>query len=206
MADLPGGISPTRSAYLELKDERRQINEGYEFLDEKRLLLAAELLRRLREYEALRQVLQSLWDTARAALAAACGRHGLDGLSVLPVAAVEETRWTSTQQRFLGVTLADGSAEFERGDVPEAAVNPSPEAGQCADAFSAFAERLGELALAEGSLVRLVRDYTRTERRARALENVLLPELRDALHFMDEQLEAIDQEEAVRVRRARHEG
>ena len=205
MADLPGGISPTRSAYLELKDERRQIREGYEFLDEKRLLLAAELLRRLREYEALRQDLGVIWAEARAALAGACGRHGLEGLDVLPAAPVTETQWTSEERRFLGVMLIDGSADLVRGDPDRTAVNPSPESRECADAFFRLAGRLGELALAEASLIRLARDYTRTERRARALENVLLPELQDALHFMDEQLEAMDQEEAIRVRRARTE-
>jgi len=42
----------------------------------------------------------------------------------------------------------------------------------------------------------------RTERRARALENVLLPEIEGSLHYMDEQLETMDQEEAIRVRNA----
>ena len=203
MTDLPGGISPTRSAFLELKDERRQIREGYEFLDEKRLLLAAELLRRLRAYENLRRELGELWTEARAALAGACGRHGLDGLEVVPVGPVTETGWTSEERRFLGVMLIDGAASLAREDADRTAVNPSPESRQCADAFFRLAGRLGELALAEASLIRLARDYTRTERRARALENVLLPELQDALHFMDEQLEAMDQEEAIRVRRAR---
>jgi V/A-type H+-transporting ATPase subunit D len=203
VADLPGGISPTRSAYLELKDERRQIREGYEFLDEKRLLLAAELLRRLRDYESLRQELGVLWAEARAALAGACGRHGLEGLQVLPVGPIAETRWTVEEQRFLGVMLIDGSAELTGTDPGRGPVNPSPESRECGEAFSRLAGRLGELALAEASLIRLARDYTRTERRARALENVLLPELQDALHFMDEQLEAMDQEEAIRVRRAR---
>lgn len=203
MTDLPGGVSPTRSAFLELKDERRQIREGYEFLDEKRLLLAAELLRRLRAYEDLRRELGELWAETRAALADACGRHGLCGLEVLPVGPVTETRWTTEEQRFLGVMLIDGSAALIREDPGRAPVNPSPESRACALAFLRLAERLGELALAEASLIRLARDYTRTERRARALENVLLPELQDALHFMDEQLEAMDQEEAIRVRRAR---
>jgi len=42
----------------------------------------------------------------------------------------------------------------------------------------------------------------RTERRARALENVVLPEIDGSLRFIDEQLDALDQEEAVRVRNA----
>ena len=45
---------PTRSAVLELKAERVVVGEAYDFLDEKRLLLAAELLRQLAEYDRLR--------------------------------------------------------------------------------------------------------------------------------------------------------
>jgi vacuolar-type H+-ATPase subunit D/Vma8 len=53
-----------------------------------------------------------------------------------------------------------------------------------------------------GNLRRLIREYVRTERRARALENVLLPEIDTSLRFVEEQLDAVDQEEAVRVRNA----
>ena len=51
---------PTRSAVLELKAERGVVSEAYDFLDEKRLLLAAELLRQLSEYDRLRQELEQL--------------------------------------------------------------------------------------------------------------------------------------------------
>jgi hypothetical protein len=41
-------IAPTRSAVIALKDERRTMREGYAFLDEKCLLLAAAMLREMR--------------------------------------------------------------------------------------------------------------------------------------------------------------
>jgi len=53
-----------------------------------------------------------------------------------------------------------------------------------------------------GNLRRLAREYSRTERRARALENVVLPEIDVSLRYIEEQLDALDQEEAVRVRNA----
>jgi V/A-type H+-transporting ATPase subunit D len=59
-----------------------------------------------------------------------------------------------------------------------------------------------ELAACVASLRRLIREYVRTERRARALENVVLPEIDESLRFIEEQLDAVDQEEAVRVRNA----
>jgi V/A-type H+-transporting ATPase subunit D len=53
------------------------------------------------------------------------------------------------------------------------------------------------------NLRRLMREYVRTERRARAIENVILPEIDSSLKFLDEQLEILDQEEIARVRQRR---
>jgi V/A-type H+-transporting ATPase subunit D len=59
--DSAGGeILATRVAFLELKDERRLVQEGYELLDEKRVLLAAEIMRQLRHYGALRAEIAAL--------------------------------------------------------------------------------------------------------------------------------------------------
>ena len=48
-------VAPSRSAILELRDERQAMVEGHAFLDEKCLLLAAEMVRGLRRYESLRR-------------------------------------------------------------------------------------------------------------------------------------------------------
>ena len=58
------------------------------------------------------------------------------------------------------------------------------------------------LGVSGGNLERLAVEYRRTERRARALENVLLPEVEGALSTIQGQLELADQEEAVRIRLA----
>jgi V/A-type H+-transporting ATPase subunit D len=51
-----------------------------------------------------------------------------------------------------------------------------------------------------GNLYRLQVEYRRTQRRARALEDVLLPEIETSLSELSARLEEQDQEEAVRVR------
>jgi V/A-type H+-transporting ATPase subunit D len=93
-------------------------------------------------------------------------------------------------------------AGWDEKQVRPPAANPSPEAERCREAFSALVPLAMEVAVMRASLERLVREYIRTERRARALENVVLPEIEGSLRFMNEQLEAMDQEEAIRVRNA----
>jgi len=194
--------SPTRSAFLELQDERQVVREGFEFLDEKRVILAQEMLRRLSEWQASRQGYLERHGRAVAAMARALGRHGLDGLEVYPPQTLDAATLSLKESRFLGVTLVDGDFELVPGSsLP--AVNASPEARSCAALFTELAALAADLAVQRACLERLIAEYIRTERRARALENVVLPEIDESLDFINEQLEAVDQEEAIRVRTAR---
>jgi len=52
--------APTRAAVLQLQDEQKVVNEAYTFLDEKRLVLASELLRQLKLYKAHQHELEGM--------------------------------------------------------------------------------------------------------------------------------------------------
>jgi V/A-type H+-transporting ATPase subunit D len=183
--------SPTRAALLELAEEQRVVAEAYEFLDEKRLLLAAELLRQLELYETLLEEIESFTRSARQQLVAAVQRHGLQELSVYPAAPLEGVGVEVQQRNVMGVTLLDSRLVLpDAGSrAPPLASQPSPEAEQCRTAFASLLPRLTLLA-----------EYRRTERRARALENVILPEIEQALAQVSGYLEEMDLEDAIRVR------
>jgi V/A-type H+/Na+-transporting ATPase subunit D len=197
-----GEVAATRVALLELRDERRLVQEGYDLLDEKRVLLATETLRQLREHVEAQRAIDADWSTARAALARAIEVHGFDDLTVEPPCPLDAALLRVDQRTFLGIAL--GEAHLE--DVPcrpaDAPVRDTPELRRCAEAFRRLALALARQAARAANLRRLMAEYRRTERRARALENVLLPEIDRSLHFIEEQLDAVDQEEAVRVRNA----
>jgi V/A-type H+-transporting ATPase subunit D len=194
--------APTRAAVLELRDERRIVGEAYEFLDEKRLVLAAELLRQLERYERLRAELDGLADTAGRRLAAAVQRHGLQELAVYPGRLQGQHRFDLEQRNFMGVTLIETSLDTSGMPVPTVpACFPSVEAEDCRSAFEQLLERSGELAGVAGNLYRLMTEYRLTERRARALENIILPEIEQLLKDMTTHLEEVDLEDAIRVRR-----
>ena len=197
-----GEVLATRVAFLELKDERRLIQEGYELLDEKRVLLATEIMRQLRRYATLQDELKRLGAQALETLEGAVGMHGLDKLTVEPKLDFGPAQVVLHEQAFLGLRLVEASFD-DRAAPPGPVSRPgTPEARACARTFRTMVERHVELAACVASLRRLVREYVRTERRARALENVVLPEIDETLRFIEEQLDAVDQEEAVRVRNA----
>ncbi len=192
-------VTPTRSVVLEQKDERRAMHEGYTFLDEKCLLLAGEMLRELHRYTTLQREFQQVWTTAVAALRAAVARHGLEGLQVHPPADLAAAAVHRAPRSLMGVRLQD--ARFAVDAVPAApAIDPSPEAEACRRAFAALLAPAVPLAAVAGNLERLQLEYRRAVRRARALQDVLLPELDRSIGEIETRLEELEQEDAIWMR------
>jgi V/A-type H+-transporting ATPase subunit D len=200
MADLGRRPIVTRIAQLELKDEQRQVKEGYELLDEKRIRLVAEIRLQLGRLRQWRVDVRKAQEAARAALVAALNRHGLDELSGYPPLSADDGEFKFARVRLFGLILFEARWHAAEGKPTETPFNASPEARACARKYRALLEPLVMMAVCELNLRRLLREYVSTERRARAIENVLLPEIEVSLKFIGEQLELLDQEEIARVR------
>jgi V/A-type H+-transporting ATPase subunit D len=196
-------LTATRITLLELGDERRMVREGYELLDEKRMLLAAEILAGLRRYRVLREEWLAQLDLARRALTAAVRRHGFDALTVHPGERGALAALAIRPRSLLGLALVEATLETLDAPLEFEPAETSAEASACAAAFRELARMAAAMAGLSASLRIMAKDYARTERRAKALENVILPEIESDIRFVDSQLEAIDQEESIRVREAR---
>jgi V/A-type H+-transporting ATPase subunit D len=196
------GQAPTRAAVVELKDERVVVNEAYNFLDEKRLLLAAEIIRQIDNYEQVIKAIKKLNLEVREALGKAIQRHGLDGLSVYPSSDIEGVEFLSSGMNFMGVTLMTTLLEFPEAEQKATcnAVNPSSEAFICRQLFSELLKHSAILAGISGNLQRLSVEYRLTERRSKALENVILPQIEHDLKEMEDLLEEMDLEDLIRAR------
>jgi V/A-type H+-transporting ATPase subunit D len=192
--------APTHAAVLELKSEQVVVNEAYAFLDEKRMLLASELLRQLLLYQKLKEELDALHTKAKAAMQAAVMHHGLNGLQVYPTASLDGTELNQTTRNFMGVTLTETKLSTAGiADMHTVPSNPSGKAQHCLQLFREVVVQSANLAGVSGNLYRLLSEYRVTERRSRALENVILPEIDKSLREMLTHLEELDFEDAIRV-------
>jgi V/A-type H+-transporting ATPase subunit D len=198
-------LAPTRIALLELGEERTTAREGYALLDEKRMMLAARILALLARHAEECGRWRSALAAAEEALRASFDRHGVRDLELAP-GGEPDAAPLLREERLLGVrvpTVVDADADAAAGDAGRPAEALSPEAAGAAAAFRALMARAAGLAALECALWRLGDEYRRTERRAGAIEHLLLPELERDIAEIEGALEAIDQEEAQRVRRAR---
>jgi V/A-type H+-transporting ATPase subunit D len=205
MADPQHQPAATRIAQLELKDEQRLVKEGYELLDERRIRLVAEIRAQLAQLRRRQGEVRKAQERACTALIAALNRHGIDELVCYPTLSDDAGELKFSRVRLFGLTLLQTQWQAGAAQFTQQPVNPSPEARQCARDYRALLEPVLMAAVSALNLRRLMREYVRTERRARAIENVLLPEIERSLKVIDEQLEILDQEEIARVRQRRAE-
>lgn len=195
--------TPTKSRLIALQAERRAMREGQAFLDEKCLILAAEMLRELHRYEALAERFQTCRRAAATALRAALRRHGHLGLAVYP-ALHRGLRFEQVAGGLLGIPLwRDGVLYAEPTDATP--VYPSPEGEAARQAYFRLAQSAAALAPSVGNLARLLREYRRSARRAGSLHDVVLPELEAETAAIAAQLDEQERDEALWVRRARSE-
>jgi len=193
----PSDTSPTRSVVIELKDERRAMHEGYVFLDEKCLLLAAEILRELELHARLQRNLLALHERASAALRTAVLRHGLQGLQVYPAADLDAAQLRMHAHALMGVRLQEAELDTAAATPAAESVERSPEAQACRDAFAALLSAAASVAAVAGNLERLSLEYRRSVRRARALQDVMLPELDATIGDIESRLEELERDEAI---------
>ncbi len=196
MTDKPA----TRATLLELREDRRVVDEGYKFLDEKRIALAQELLRQLVVFKQQQLQLTGQQSSADEALAGAIERHGLEGLQVQPVGAEVVEKLNFQRLPFLGVALIRG-AEVQSATSVDSGRTPSREGDRCAREYRELVERGVAMAATTANLLRLASEYQRTERRVRALENIIQPELKRDERRVQDVLDEQEQEELIRARR-----
>jgi V/A-type H+-transporting ATPase subunit D len=193
-------ITPTRAVVLELQDEQRAMREGHVFLDEKCLLLAGEMLRQLAEHGVLQQRLRQAHEAAVRALRAAIGRHGLEGLQCQGAAPQGGARGRTDAGTLMGVRLQQAVWTPDTAPAPEG-VAPSPEVREARRAFVELMAAAAPLAAVSGNLERLSQEYRRSVRRARALQDVLLPELGRDIADIQTRIEELEQQDAIAMRR-----
>ncbi|MES2536192.1 MAG: V-type ATP synthase subunit D [Pseudomonadota bacterium] len=193
-------VTPTRSAVIELREERHAMREGHEFLDEKCLLLAGEIVTELQRYSGMEANFLSACKRATAALRAVIGRHGLEELLVYPVAVLDQAEAEIASRSLVGVRLLEVQLHLDLPAQPARLVYASPEARDCRVAFAEVIEMAAPLAAVAGNLERLYQAYRRASRRARALQDVLLPELDRTVVDMESGLEDMEREDAIAMR------
>jgi V/A-type H+-transporting ATPase subunit D len=192
------GILPTKGNLMAAKRARELARTGYELMDRKRNILIREMMALMDTAREVQSEIDTVFSDAYAALRNANVRSGLcDRIAE----SVDVDRSLEIQYRsVMGVELPH---------IPGQSPPPRPEYGFSAassaldDAYIKF-HRVKELirrqAEVEISIYRLAEAIRKTQKRANALQNIVIPGYDSAIRFISEALEEKEREEFSRLK------
>lgn len=197
-------VSATRTEMLTRRSQIRLAEQGAELLRSKRDALVREFLAELRRFvEARKAMRRSVLEAVQALMQTLA----VDGQEAVMSAALASRRAVSldvTAQNFWGTKVYDMTSDYT---VPEAAERgygaaaTSVRLEETAEGFEQAVSDILHLAPMDLKLRALADDMRKTSRRVNALEQRLLPQLKEQVRMIQNALDQREREDIFRLKR-----
>lgn len=191
-------VLPTKGNLIAAKRSRALAQTGYELMDRKRNILVREMMTLMDDAAAIQREIDQVFQSAYAALAQAnielglCDRiaEGVEPDNSLDI------RWRSV----MGVELPH---------IPDNSPPPRPDYGfgytspafdQAYIQFARVKDLTRRMAEVETSIYRLAEAIKKSQKRANALKNIVIPGFDSTIRIITEALEEKEREEFVRLK------
>lgn len=192
--------APTKGNLNAAKRSRALADNGYELMDRKRNILIREIMELMDEAEDLQERIDSTFSEAYASMRLAeisMGGSAQSGANAVPIDNSFSIRFRSV----MGVELPVVSAEPEEPSGPPYGLAFT--SSDLDDAYFKFAEvkeLIRELAETENCIYRLAYAIKKAQKRANALQNIVIPGLDSEIARISDALEEKEREEFVRLK------
>lgn len=190
-------IFPTKGNLIKMKRSLKQAQLGYELMDRKRNILIREMVNLTAEAKQLRSTIDETYGAAYKALQRANISMGVvsDIAKAIPVDSSLELNVRSV----MGVELPQLSAQpREEQELPYGLMRTNSSFDYAYLCFNKAKDITVRLAEIENSIYRLAVSIKKTQKRANALKNIMIPKFHSAVRYISNALEEKEREEFSR--------
>jgi V/A-type H+-transporting ATPase subunit D len=200
-------VSPTRTELLTRRAQVRLAEQGAEMLRSKREVLIKEFLKELKNFSSERDKMRSAVIKAVQSLLNAIAIDGTETLSSVSSATRQPVTVELKKQNIWGASVIDVVSDYSvrasesRGYTP---YTVSARIDETAERFEQVIERVIHVAPVEHKMNVLAEHIRKTSRRVNALEQRLLPGLREQIRFIRDMLDQREREDTFRLKRLKN--
>jgi len=197
-------VSPTRTELLTRRAQVRLAEQGAEMLRTKREVLIREFLKDLKNFSSERDKMRSAVMKAVQSLLTAVAVDGTETISSVSSATRRPVTVELKKRNIWGASVIDIESDYSvrpsesRGYTP---YTVSARIDETASAFEQVIEHAIHVAPVEHKLNVLAEHIRKTSRRVNALEQRLLPSLREQISFIRDTLDQREREDTFRLKR-----
>lgn len=195
--------APSKMNLIKFRRTLSFLKRAHGLLEEKRDILLLEVSRRLGEATKVREELDRLLKSAyisQDAAATAVGTEELRRISASPMATFDIA---ASNKKIMGVTTSALELTNLKRTVSYGISQPSVLIDEAAEKFLEALPVVVRVAELESTLINLVEEVKKTQRRINALEQFLIPRYEATVTLISSILEERDREEFVRVKKVK---
>lgn len=190
---------PTKGALIACKKSLALAKVGFELLDRKRNILIREMMSLIDRAESIQAKIDSVYGKAYSMLQKANIVLGI--CDKLAAAVPVEDSLELSYRSIMGVEIPILSINTPRTDsIPFGLYDSNSDLDKAYKCFIEVKNLTTELAEVENSVYLLANAIKKTQKRANALKNVMIPRFRDSVKFILESLEEKEREEFSRLK------
>jgi len=174
--------------------------EGHDLLERKRNVMMRELVSMIKDAQKLQEEINSVFEKAYESLRYACLDLGMEFIEEIGLSVPEYVNLSVRMRSVMGVEVP----EIVEADLPEQIPYGIHRTNSALDrAYVSFREVLSliiKVSLLENAVYRLAYEVKKVRKRVSALENVIIPNIRENLKRIQETLEEWAKEDFVRLK------
>ncbi|MCI9414121.1 MAG: V-type ATP synthase subunit D [Clostridiales bacterium] len=191
-------VFPTKGNLISTKKSLDLARVGFELLDRKRNIIVREMMALIDRAEAIQSSIDSCYAEAYLALQRANIAHGVceDIAEAVPV----ENGLSLTTRSVMGVEIPLVQLDAQPLELTYGFMSTSSLVDEAYIKFDQVKKLTAELAEVENSVYRLATAVNKTQKRANALKNIIIPRFTATVKFITDSLEEKEREDFSRLK------
>lgn len=193
-------LFPTKSNLMLAKNSLRLSKQGYYLLDKKRNVLIREMMELIERAKTVQASIDETFSKAYRALVSANIMMGSDNVDNISHSVPVDNSLNLTVRSVMGVEIPHLTAESESRMCPYGIFRTSLALDEAYTAFEKVKTLTVELAEVESAVYRLAVSIKKTQKRANALKNIMIPKYEQITKDIQSALEEKEREDFSRLK------
>lgn len=201
---MGASITPTKANLIRSKNRLSFAEKGYHLLDQKRTVLIQEIMKLVEKSEAIEAQIASVFSEAYTALQQANISMGVYHVEHYAKSVKPEHSFDIRTRSIMGVDIPEVVLSEEESistHYPMGFQENNPALDIAVEKFNKVKNLSYQLAEIEGIAYRLSLEIKKTRKSANALEKILIPELKETIKMIQENIEEKEREETFRIKK-----
>ena len=193
-------VSPTKSNLVNTKGSLKLAREGYELLDKKRNVLIQEMMKRIDEAKEIQSEINDYFYEAYQALQSVDITQGIKTVEDIATGIDFVDNIKIRSYSVMGVEIPEVEVISEDIIPRYSFFRTNMALDRAFKNFKRVVSLISRLAEIETSVYRLATSIKKTQKRANALDNILIPKYENTVKFIQDTLEEKEREDFYRVK------